>query len=338
MAKKRGKIAKNSFISALRGASNSGQTRFQRFLINTNLMLRLFITIVTVIILLAVIGLFVGSFSPQEFVGGNVAVIPIKGVIASEIGRSQFDSAETSALETVEAIRDADEDPMIEAIIFEINSPGGAAVASDEIVKQIEQTNKTTVAVIKDIGASGAYWIASATDKIYANEISLTGSIGVIGSYLEIAQLLEEHNVTYRRVVSGKYKDMGSPFKEMTGEEAMIFQRTVDKMRDYFIKSVAENRGLSVAEVNALATGALYLGSEAVDKGLVDEIGGFYDAVEYIEYTHNITADLVEFWTVPSFFERIVGAASINSFYVGKGIGSSLTESSNDLNRIKVWA
>jgi protease-4 len=324
MAKKRGKIEK----------AVANQTRLQRYMINANLVLRLFITIVTVIVLLAIIGFFLGAFSPQEFARGNVAVIPIKGLIVSELRGGQFEPGGTSAVDTVEAIREANEDQMIEAIIFEINSPGGAAVASDEIVQAIRKVNKTTVAVIKDIGTSGAYWIASATDIIFANEISMTGSIGVIGSYLEIAELLQEYNVTYRRIVAGKYKDIGSPFKELTGEEQLIFQRTVDKMRDYFVKSVAENRNMEVKDVDKLATGAFYLGSEAIDKGLVDEIGSFYDAVSYVETKHNITAELVEFWTRPSLFERLAGVVNINSFFVGKGIGSSLTENPG---QVKVW-
>ena len=87
--------------------------------------------------------------------------------------------------------------------------------------------------MITEIGTSGAYWIASATDKIFADKMTITGSIGVIGSYLEFAKLLERYNVTYQRLVSGRYKDIGSPFKEMNFDEKTIIQSTLYKIHNY---------------------------------------------------------------------------------------------------------
>ncbi len=131
--------------------------------------------------------------------------------------------------------------------------------------------------------------------------MAITGSIGVIGSYLEIDKLLDDYNVTYRRLVAGKHKDMGSPFKEMTYEEEGIMQDALDSIHNYFIQAVAENRELDVEKVRKIATGRFMIGAEAKDLGLVDELGSRQDAIEYIEKELNITADLAEYRMTASF-------------------------------------
>lgn len=313
------------------------ESRLQGYLASTNLVLKIAASVITILLLVVLIGFLGEIIAPQEFVSGNVAVIPIKGVILAGGGDSYFEEL-TSSVDTVAALREADEDISIQAVILDINSPGGAPVASDDIVQQVRKMNKTVVAVIGDIGTSGAYWVASASDRIFANEVSITGSIGVIGSYVEVAKLLEDYNVTYRRVVSGKYKDIGSPLKEMTDEEGALLQNTVDKMRDYFVRSVAQNRGMKLEDVSKLATGAFYLGSEAKENGLVDEMGNFYDAISYIESKHNITAELVEYTAGPTFLESLMGVFNKNSFFVGRGIGSAVLEAPQQSQSAKVWA
>ena len=197
---------------------------------------------VFVIILLAVLGFIaVGILSlfagvDVDSLGGNVALIPIEGEITgSRDPGLSFGGAVAASPDIVEMIEKADKNPSIKAIIFEINSRGGSAVASQEIADAVAKTNKTKVAWIREVGASGAYWVASSTDHIVANRASITGSIGVIASYLEFPGFLERYNITYNRLVAGKYKDIGSPFKEMTSEERAVFQQTLDEMRDYFV-------------------------------------------------------------------------------------------------------
>src|SRR3972149_2081793 len=181
------------------------------------------------LIALFVIGFFAAFiasiFSGTEFetIGGNVAVIPIEGVIMGSDSSGLFEETVTSK-DTIKLIEKAEKNPSIKAVLFEINSPGGSAVASEEIANAIRKINKTKAALIREVGASGGYWIASSTDYVVANRVSITGSIGVIASYLEFPGLLGEYNVTYRRLVAGKYKDIGSPFKEMTDEEQKLFQ------------------------------------------------------------------------------------------------------------------
>ena len=247
-------------------------------------------SLIIIMILISFLGLMTAVFIgpiPQ----GNVAVIHIEGMITSSGGFG----GTTSAEKIIKFIHTAEEDKDIKAILLDINSGGGSAVGSDEIAQAVKSTEKPTVAVIREVGASGAYWIASASDKIYANRMSITGSIGVLGSYLEFAKLLDDYNVTYRRVVAGKYKDMGSPMKEMTYDEELIFQQTVDKIHSYFIEAVAENRNMTVNEVGSMATGRFVLGVEAKELGLIDELGSKQDAVVYIEEMMNITADLADY-------------------------------------------
>ena len=285
---------------------------------------------VFVLLLLAILGfiavgmtsLFVGV--DVESLSGNVALISINGIIlATEDSTSIFSDVSPSQ-DIVELIEKADKNSNIKAIILEINSPGGSAVASQEIADAVAKANKTTVAWIREVGASGAYWVASASDHIVANRASITGSIGVIASYLEFPGLLEEYNVSYRRLVSGEYKDIGSPFKEMTKEEKELFQQDLDSIRDYFVSEVAENRHLSKKDVDKVANGLFYLGAQAKELGLVDQLGGKDDVIKYIEKKDGIKAEIVEYKKEKSLLEVLSKVLSKQSFSVGQGIGNSL--------------
>ncbi|MBI2101106.1 signal peptide peptidase SppA [Candidatus Woesearchaeota archaeon] len=282
-----------------------------------------------VLLMLAVLGfiavgilsLFVGV--DVESLGGNVALVPIEGIISGTDDSGFFETM-TNSLDTVELIEKADKNPGIKAIILEINSPGGSAVASEEIANAVRKTNKTTVAWVREIGTSGAYWVASSADYVVANRVSVTGSIGVIGSYLEFPGLLERYNVTYQRLVSGKYKDLGSPYREMTQEEREIFQRALDGIRDYFAGEVAKNRNLNKKDMDKVANGLFYLGAEAKELGLVDELGGKDEAVRYIEKREGIKAEIVEYKKEKTLLDVLSDVMGRQSFFVGKGIGSSL--------------
>ena len=271
-------------------------------------------------IAVGIISVFVGV--DVESLSGNVALIQIEGVIVATDPNGLFETVTTST-DTIELIEKADKNSNIKAIILEINSPGGSAVASQEIAEAVKKTNKTTVAWIREVGASGAYWIASSSDHIVANRVSITGSIGVIASYLEFPGLLERYNVSYQRLVSGKYKDMGSPLRELTDEETVIFQQTLDTIRDYFAGEVAKNRNMSKKDVDKIANGLFYLGAQAKDLGLVDELGGKDEAIRYIENREKIKAEVVEYKTEKSLLDLLSEVLSKQSFTVGQGIGSS---------------
>ncbi len=274
-----------------------------------------------------VLGFLTILFASDDLETGNVAVIPIKGEIMIDDDSTLFSSSGmASSTEIVQQIQDAENDPSIQAIVLDINSPGGSPVASAEIARAIKQANKTTVAVIREMGASGAYWAASAADHIIANEVSMTGSIGVLGSYVEYSGLMERYNVTYQRFVAGKYKDMGTPYQEMSEEEKQVYQSDIDKMHDIFISSVAQNRGMSYDDVKALATGQVYLGIDALQLGLIDQLGGKQEAYAYLENNLGITVEPVEYETQTSFLQELASAMDQTAFHVGTGIGAVLVE------------
>ncbi|MBS3105964.1 signal peptide peptidase SppA [Candidatus Woesearchaeota archaeon] len=285
----------------------------------------LFLLSILGFLLVGIISLFAGV--DVESLSGNVALITLEGVIVGSDDSKFLFESRVSSTDAVELIEKADKNPNIKAIILEINSPGGSAVASEEIANAVRKTNKTTVAWIREVGASGGYWIASAADHIVANRVSITGSIGVIASYLEFPGLLEEYNVTYQRLVSGKYKDIGSPFREMTAEEKEIFQQNLDEIRDYFVSEVAKNRNLNKKDVDKIANGLFYLGVQAKELGLVDELGGKGEAIAYVEGKEKIKAEIVEYKKEEGLLDILGDVMGKQSFFIGKGIGSSLLNS-----------
>lgn len=283
-------------------------------------------------IIAGIVSLFIGNGADVTTLGaGNVALIQIKGVILTEKEPFLFAAENTVSTDTVKLIEKADKNPAIQAIVFEVNSPGGSAVASQEIADSIKAVKKPTVAWIRELGASGAYWIASSTDHIVANKMAITGSIGVISSYLEFSGLLRDYNVTYRRLVSGKYKDIGTPFKELTKEEEELFQERLDLIREYFIDEVSKNRKMAKKDVEKIATGLFYLGSQAKEIGLVDELGGKKEVEKYLEKQLNIAVKFVKYEKKKGFFESLGEVINKRFFYVGKGIGNSLFENNDQL-------
>ncbi len=262
-----------------------------------------------------------GASLGEELKRGNVAVIPIRGLITNS--GDSFE-ATTGAEDVIELIDEAEENDEISAILLDVDSPGGTPVATDMIASRISRANKTVVAVIGETGASGAYWISTATDKIYANKMSVTGSIGVQASRLEFGGLLADYNVTYRRLVAGKYKDVGTPLREMTTEEQRMYQHILDDLHEEFISTVATNRGLDKEYVRNLSTGFVYLGSEAKRLGLIDEIGGEKEALDYLSTSLNITAEPVDYEKPKTFFEELAGVTANGFYQIGRGLGANV--------------
>ncbi|MBS3109080.1 signal peptide peptidase SppA [Candidatus Woesearchaeota archaeon] len=269
---------------------------------------------------------FGGDYSIESKMGqGNVAVISVKGEITGDKTGSLLLDEGTASTTVVKFIKAADKDQGVKAILLEINSPGGAAVASEEIMAAFSKSQKLKVAVIRDVGASGAYWIASPADRIFASRMSLTGSIGVISSYLQFEGTMRKYGITYERLVAGEYKDIGSPFRNITDEEKTMFQEKIDKIHEYFLKSVADNRNMSKENIAIVSHGSFFLGEEALELGLIDEIGNKDDAVKYIEQEINASAKLVQYEERRGLFNSIIDTMSHQSFYVGQGIGSVIS-------------
>ena len=291
------------------------------------------------IILIIVLALIIISFISctliifsETPITGNIALISIKGPITVE-GSSSFGMKGTSSTDILDFLKKADESQMVKAIVIEINSPGGSAVASKEIADAVKRTKKPTYAVIRELGASGGYWIASACDKIIANEMSITGSIGVISSYLQFEGFLNRYNISYERLVSGKYKDTGSPFKELAVDERQLLQNKINKIHSAFAQEVLENRNLSSNAAQRISSAEFFLGIEALELGLVDVLGDIYTAEEIIKKDLGLEKiNFAKYENPKGLIESLAGVFAHNSFYVGKGIGSMLFDMNNAEN------
>jgi protease IV len=281
------------------------------------------------------VSVFIGVFSEDVIKDGNVAIIYIEGVILPN-GNSYLGQEVSSTKEILEFLDDAKDDPRTEAVVLAINSPGGSAVASYEIAEAVKQLNKTTVAWIRDMGTSGAYWVASAADVIIANPMSITGSIGVTASYLQFSGLLKDYNITYEQLKAGDLKEIGNPLVPLKSRERRLFQAQLDELHDYFISSVAKNRDLSVKEVKPLSTGMFFLGSNAVKNGLVDILGGKGEAKAYLEEELNTTVEFFAYESTLTLLDVLSKVASKQSFSLGQGIGSSILNGRVQPN-VQVW-
>lgn len=283
------------------------------------------VLIIALIIIGAIITLSSLTKDSKITAGDKVAVIYINGPIAANSGLSILGEESASSTEIIRFIDSADKDPGIKAIMIEINSPGGTAVASKEIADRLKRSEKYKVALIREAGTSGAYWTASACDKIIANDLSIVGSIGVIGSYFEFSGLLDRYNVTYQRLVSGQYKDIGSPFKKMTGDEEQKLQSQIDSMHRYFTAEIASNRNMDLEKASDLATGEFYIGFDALNLGLVDVLGDRFTAEAVLKEKLNTTKiSFIDYKRKSSILDAFTRIISEQSFFVGKGLGSSI--------------
>ena len=200
--------------------------------------------------------------------GNKIGVIPIQGTIKDP----------DKILEQLIAFR---RDSQIKGIILKINSPGGGVGPSQEIYSETRRTAKTknVVASIGSLGASGAYYIASAADKIIANPGTLTGSIGVLMEFIRVEELLKKIGIEMEVIKSGEFKDIGSPNREMTETERRMLKNLIEDIRNQFVTAVAQGRNMPREKVLELADGRIFSGREAKELGLVDYLGNFQDAV-----------------------------------------------------------
>ncbi len=200
--------------------------------------------------------------------GERVGVVEVRGFIG--------DSREAS-----EALRELREDPEVKAVVLRVESPGGVIGPAQEIHDEVLRTvaHKPVVVSMGAVAASGGYYIAAPATRILANPGTATGSIGVILQFNELHVLFDKLGLRTRVVKSGAMKDAGSPFREMTAEDRAVFQGLIDDLFAQFVDAVTAGRKLEREQVLALADGRVYSGRQALEKGLVDQLGGFWDAV-----------------------------------------------------------
>ena len=218
------------------------------------------------------------SYSEDYSGDCNVAIIDLKGYMDIEA----YEEGDVGSIDIVWEIEDADWSENIQAIILDIDSVGGYSIAGEEISNALSRADKPTVALIRSIGASAAYWAAVGTDRIFASANSDVGSIGVTMSYIDHARQNQIDGLTYNSLNSGKFKDTGDPNKGLNYEEKQYLMRDINILADNFIKAVAEKRNLDIAKVKALADGSSMLGQMALENGLIDEIGDMYAVRQYL--------------------------------------------------------
>lgn len=181
------------------------------------------------------------------------------------------------------AIRKANEDPKIKAILVEVDSAGGSPVGGEEIASAIENSDKPVIAHIREYGTSAAYWAISGADKIFASRNSDVGGIGVTSSHLNNVAKNQKEGYSYEQLSAGKYKDSWSPDKSLTNDERALILRDINIVHVNFIEAVAKNRSLPIEEVKRLADGSTVLGEMAKALRLIDEIGGIDEVENYLE-------------------------------------------------------
>ncbi|MEG6617437.1 signal peptide peptidase SppA [Peptococcaceae bacterium 1198_IL3148] len=214
----------------------------------------------------------------------SIALIDISGMIVSGTSGGSFTGDVMTGSQTViEQLRQAKDDPNIKGVVLRINSPGGTPAGSLEIgneIKRLRQSGKKVVAYMAETAASGAYWISCETDRIVANPTTMTGSIGVIMQTVDLQGLYDKVGVEQKVFKSGPHKDMGSEARDITPEEAAIFQGLIDDSYEQFLEVVANGRNMEMEKVRALADGRVYSGRQALKVGLVDQVGDLQQAIE----------------------------------------------------------
>lgn len=214
----------------------------------------------------------------------KIAIIPIKGILSNESVESLF-IEKPSIVEIIkQQLEQAAGDNHVKAVLLEIDSPGGGITASDIIYNQIIKfkttAKKNVVVYMQDIAASGGYYISSAADAIVAHPTTITGSIGVIMPLINVAELINRYGIKDTSITSGNMKGIGSPLKQMTPEETSILRTIIDEMYMQFVTVVSTSRHLDIEMVKKIADGRIYTGKQALENGLIDQLGYQEDAID----------------------------------------------------------
>src|SRR6266481_47541 len=203
--------------------------------------------------------------------GSRIAVVELDGVIFSP-------------KQIVPQLKKFADDNSVKAIIIHVNSPGGGVAASEEIYREVkrirDEKKKRIVSSIETVGASGAYYVSSATNKIYADKGSIVGSIGVIAEWVNYGDLLHWAKLKDITMKAGEFKDTGSPTRDMTPAEKEYLQSLIDNMHGQFIQAVADGRKTKFDDIKAIANGKVWTGEQALSMKLIDQVADFEAAVD----------------------------------------------------------
>ncbi len=257
----------------------------------------------------------------------KIAVIYAEG----EIVDGEGDQGQVGSVETAAAIAKARKDSSVKAVVLRINSPGGSALASDVIWREVVLTQKVkpVIASMGAVAASGGYYIAAPAQTIMAEPNTITGSIGVFGMIVNAEKLLRDKlGLKFEKVKFGEYADLGSADRAMTPAEKAIMQRMIDRIYNDFIKRVADGRKLTLEQVDSIAQGRVWSGTDAKRIGLVDEFGGLKDAIALAAQKANITEyRLLNLPEQEDPFEKLFKSfgASASTYWMKQQLGENYT-------------
>ena len=256
----------------------------------------IFTIFIIVVIAVSIIQSNRGKVSVEEEVtigkGNNISLIELEGTIAGS--SSLMGDGIISPQEVDSLLNEAKKDSSA-ALIISINSPGGSVEPTQEIYNSIERfkekSGKKVYVWMKEIAASGGYYLSCGADKIVAMPTTLTGSIGVIMNLVNSEELLKKIGVSLYTIKSGKYKDMGSISRPLTNEERAIFQNIIDESYNQFLKVVSEGRNIPLDQLKNLAQGQVFTGIKAKEVGLIDEIGDLEDTIALVKKDLNLKGE-----------------------------------------------
>ena len=217
--------------------------------------------------------------SRETVSGDHIAIVYAEGAIVMGEGNV----GQVGGTKLAREIRELRQDEKVKAIVLRVNSPGGSALASEEIQHEIRLANRKIPVVVSmgTVAASGGYWISTYADKIYAEPNTITGSIGVIGMFMNIKEIANRHGFTFDVVKTGKFADVLSISRPKSPEEMAIIQREVDEVYSDFLRKVAEGRNQPLDKIEKIAEGRVWSGADALELGLVDELGGLEKAIAH---------------------------------------------------------
>lgn len=277
-----------------------------------------------ILLLIAVVGMFSGVADDLDTEDDHIALIRITGVIVAGNGSSGglFESSFCGSEEVVRQLEKARKNDGAQAIILRINSPGGSPAGAEEIyngIKKVREYHKPVYVSIADVGASAAYWISCAADKIYCNKSSLVGSIGVIFPHTEYSGLYDKLGISEQNIVTGKFKDTGTSGRPLREDEKEYLRKLVYQTFADFKATVEKGRKMSTQEVEKIADGRVFHGSEAKNLKLVDGNGGLQEVISAASDATGLGDDpvIIEYKS-DNWFEEIFGAESTVSPWTEK--------------------
>ena len=285
------------------------------------------------------------KYSKKSFIEGqiiaqaddaNIAVILAEGEVST-------DGNGLTSKEICKLFQDVRKNSFIKTVVFRINSPGGSALASDEIWREVKLTNKVKKVIVSmgDVAASGGYYIAAPATTIFAEPNTITGSIGVFGVIPYTGKMLSNKlGLTFDRASTNKHAVM-TLNRKLTDDELKLIQSEVDDIYLQFLGRVAEGRGMTIAQVNKIARGRVWTGRDALKIGLVDKLGGISDAIDYAAKTASIKERKIVYYPevkedpISEIIEKIGASSEASASFTSTELPSVLMEYYSQLKKLE---